>query len=177
MLDLRFVPRALRHIDEVSAEVVACGIYRDERPLAGLAGLLDWRLAGRLSRLAKQGFLVGEVGELLALPVRPRLPFDKLLVAGLGPRGAFGDTTFRSVLERTMNALEGLQVKKAIVELPGRGDDAISAERAAEILLDLIGDDERDALTFVEDPAEQQRIEKHAQERRRSALRAEHAGR
>lgn len=177
MLDLRFVPRALRSLDEVSAEVIACGIYRDERPLGGLAGLLDWRLAGRLSRIAKQGFLLGEVGEVLAVPVRPRLPFDKLLVAGLGPRGAFGDATFKKVLERTLDSLEGLHVKKAIVELPGRGDDAIAAERAAEILLDLIGDDERDALTFVEDPSDQQRIEKRAQERRRSALRAEHAGR
>ena len=177
MLDLRFVPRALRSLDEVSAEVIACGVYRDERPLAGLAGLLDWRLAGRLSRLAKQGFLLGEVGELLALPVRPRLPFDKLIVAGLGPRSAFGDATFRKVLERTLDGLEGLHVKKAIVELPGRGDDAIAAERAVEILLDTIGDDERDALTFVEDPSDQQRIETRAQERRRSALRREHAGR
>jgi len=177
MLDLRFVPRALRSLDEVSAEVIACGIYRDERPLSGLAGLLDWRLAGRLSRLAKQGFLLGEVGELLALPVRPRLPFDKLIVAGLGPRGSFCETTFKTVLERTLDGLEGLHVKKAIVELPGRGDDAISVERATEMLLDLIGDDERDALTFVEDPPEQQRIEKRVQERRRSALRAEHAGR
>jgi len=175
MLDLRFVARDLRRLDEVSAEVVACGIYRDERPLTGLAGLLDWRLAGRLSRLARQGFLLGEVGELLAVPVRPRLPFDKMLVAGLGPRSAFGDATFKKVLERTMTALEGLHVKKAVVELPGRGDEAITAERAAEILLDAIGDDERDALTFVEDPSGQQRIEQHAQDRRRSALRAENA--
>jgi hypothetical protein len=175
MLDLRFVPGDLRRLDAMSAEVVACGIYRDERPLSGLAGLLDWRLAGRLSRLAKQGFLLGEVGELLAVPVRPRLPFDKLLVAGLGPRGAFGDATFKKVLERVTSALSGLHVKKAIVELPGRGDEAITAERAAEILLDLIGDDERDALTFVEDSSGQQRIEKHAQERRRTALRAQNA--
>jgi hypothetical protein len=177
MLDLRFVPRVLRQLDDVSAEVIACGIYRDERPLAGLAGLLDWRLAGRLSRLVKEGFLVGEVGELLAMPVRPRLPFDKLLVAGLGPKSSFGEGPFRTVLERTMNALSGLHVKKAVVELPGRGDAAITAERAADILLDLIGDDERDALTFVEDPGDQQRIEKHAEARRRSALRAENAGR
>lgn len=175
MLDLRFVARDLRRLDEVSAEVVACSIYRDERPLAGLAGLLDWRLAGRLSRLAKQGFLLGEVGELLAVPVRPRLPFDKILVAGLGPRSTFGDATFKKVLERTMTALEGLQVKKAIVELPGRGDEAITPERAAEILLDRLGDDERDALTFVEDPSGQQRIERHAQERHRAAIRAENA--
>ncbi|HVJ91183.1 MAG TPA: M17 family peptidase N-terminal domain-containing protein [Labilithrix sp.] len=176
MLDLRFVPRALRNLDEVSAEIVACGIYRDARPLAGLAGLLDWRLAGRLSRLTKQGFLRGEVGELLAMPVRPRLPFDKLIVAGLGPRGAFGDSTFKKVLDRTMTTLAGLHVKKAVVELPGRGDDAIAAERAAEIVLELIGDEERDGLTFVEDPNDQQRIEKHTQERRRSMLRAASSG-
>lgn len=176
MLDLRFVARDLRRLDEVvGAEVIACSIYRDERPMGGLAGLLDWRLAGRLSRLAKEGFLLGEVGELLAVPVRPRLPFDKILVAGLGPRSAFGDDTYKRVLERTMDALAGLQVKKAVVELPGRGDAAIDAERAADILLDLIGDDERDALTFVEDTAGRERIEKFAQERRRSVLRAESA--
>jgi len=171
MIDLRFVARDLRRLDEMSAEVVACGIFRDARPLRGLAGLVDWRLAGRLSRLAKQGFLVGEVGELLAMPVRPRLGFDKLLVAGLGPRSSFGEATYRRVLERLLDALTGLQVKKAVVELPGRGDSVISPERAAEILLDLIGDDERDALTFVEDPKDRDRIEKHAQERHRSALR------
>ncbi len=175
MLDLRFVARDLRRLDEVSAEVIACGIYRDARPLAGLAGLLDWRLTGRLSKLAKQGFLVGDVGELLAVPVRPRLPFDKILVAGLGVRSSFGDATFKRVLERMVTALSDLNVKKAVLELPGRGDGAIEPERAAEILLDLIGDDERDALTFVEEPNGQLRIERHAQERRRTALRAESA--
>ena len=176
MLALHFVARDLRHLDEVSAEIVTCGVYRDERPLAGLAGLLDWRLAGRLSRLAKDGFLLGEVGELLAMPVRPQLPFDKLIVAGLGPRTGFGDGTFREVLARTMLALEGLNAKNAIVELPGRGDEAISPERAADLLLDVLGDDDRDELTFVEDPNDQQRIEREIHERRRTAPRTERPG-
>ena len=172
MIDLRFVARDLRRLDETSAEVVACGVYRDARPLTGLAGLVDWRLCGKLSRLAKEGFLLGEVGEVLALPVRPRLPFDKLLVAGLGPRASFGDATFKKVTSRMIDAIAGLHAKKAIMELPGRGDEAISAERAAEILLDLIGDDERDVLTFVEEPNGRERIERQAQERRRHAMRA-----
>ena len=171
LLDLRFVARDLRRLDETSAEVIACGIYRDARPMTGLAGLIDWRLAGKLSKLAKRGFLLGEVGEVVALPVRPRLPFDKLLVAGLGPRQSFGDSTFKKVTTRLIDAVAGLHAKKAILELPGRGDEAISAERAADILLDLIGDDERDVLTFVEEPSAQQRIEKQAQERRRQAMR------
>jgi hypothetical protein len=173
MVDLRFVAPDLRRLDEVSSEVVVCGIWRDKRPLTGLANLLDWRLAGRLSRLAKKGFLVGDVGEVLALPARPRLPFDKLLVCGLGPRASFGEPTFRTVLARALDALTGLSVKKAVIELPGRGDGGLDAEQAAEILLDLIGDDERDALCFVEEPEGQRRIEKHAQERHRTALRAQ----
>ena len=173
MIDLRFVAPDLRRLDEVSAEVVVCGIWRDARPLTGLASLLDWRLAGRLSRLARQGFLVGDVGEVLVLPTRPRLPFDKVLVCGLGPRAAFGEATFRTVLARALDALAGLSVKKAVVELPGRGDSNLDAERAASIVLDLIGDDERDALCFVEELEGQQLLEKHAQERHRTALRSQ----
>jgi len=163
MIDLRFVAPDLRRLDEVASEVVVCSIWKDERPLTGLASLLDWRLAGLLSRLAKQGFLVGDVGEVLFLPARPRLPFDKLLVCGLGRRAGFGDEIFRTVLARALDALAGLSVKSAVVELPGRGDGGVDAERAASILLDLIGDDQRDALCFVEEPDGQHLIKKHAQ--------------
>ncbi|MBX3191770.1 MAG: leucyl aminopeptidase [Labilithrix sp.] len=173
MIDLRFVAPDLRRLDEVSAEIVACGVWKDERPLTGLASLLDWRMAGRLSRLARQSFLVGEVGEILVVPSRPRLPFDKVLVAGLGPRASFNDATFRKVLERLLDVLAGLSVKKAVLELPGRGDGGLAPERAAEILLDVVGEEARDGLCFVEEPDGQRRFEKHAQDRHRTALRAQ----
>ncbi len=175
MIDLRFVTPDLRRIDESPAEVIGCGVYRDTRPLTGLAALLDWRMAGRLSKLAKQGFLLGEVGEVLVVPARPRLPFDKLLAFGLGPRESFGDATFRKILERVLDSLAGLHVKKAVLELPGRGDPGIEPERAAAILLDVLGEDERDALAFVEEEPGRKRIEQHALERRRTALRAQQA--
>lgn len=170
MLDLRFVASDLRRLDEISAEVVACGVFRDERPFRGMAGLLDWRLAGRLSRLARQGFLVGEVGELLAVPVRSRLSFDKLLIFGLGPRDAFGDRSYQQVLDRAVDALRGLHVKRAVLELPGRGTEAISAEHAAEVLFEVLSAEERDIITLVEDPSGREGIEKHA-DRRRAASR------
>lgn len=173
MIELRFVAPDLRRLDEVGSEIVVCGVWRDERPFSGLACLLDWRLAGRLSRLARQGFLVGDVGEVLVVPARPRLPFDKLLACGLGPRASFGDATFRTVLERIVDAIAGLSVKKAVIELPGRGARGIDAEHAAEIMLDVVGEDERDSFCFVEEPEGQRRIEKHAQERHRTALRAQ----
>jgi hypothetical protein len=173
MSELRFVAPDLRRLDEVEAEVLACGVYRDARPLTGLAGLVDWRLAGRLSRLAQKGFLVGDVGEVVVLPARPRLTFDKLLLFGLGLRAGFGDATFRTVLERALDALAGLQVKSAVLEMPGRGDGAASAELAADTLFDLVDDARRDALVLVEDAEGQRRFEAAAGDRRRSSLRAQ----
>ena len=82
-MDLHFVPPDLQKLDEpMAAEVVACCIWKDETPMRGLAGLVDWRLAGRLSVLEKSGFLLGNAGEVLCVPGRPRMPFDKVLISG-----------------------------------------------------------------------------------------------
>ncbi|MCL2777276.1 MAG: leucyl aminopeptidase [Polyangiaceae bacterium] len=170
MLDLRFVVPDLRRLDEISAEVIVSCIWKDERPMQGLSSLVDWRLAGRLSQLLRQGFLVGEVGEVLIVPVRHKLRFDNLLVCGLGPRSGFDDATFRRVLGRMLDTLAGLLVKKAVVQLPGRTGDLFDSERAAEILLDLAHDNVHDALTLVEDIDGQKRIERRVAEQHRGAL-------
>jgi hypothetical protein len=133
---LHFVQPDLRAIDASPAEVIACTVWQDERPLRGLAGLLDWRLSGRLSVLARSGFLRGELGEVLLVPGRPKLAFEKVLVLGVGPRTAFDDTVVRATLARLKAALEGLKVKRAIVELPGRSSGALESERAAELLVE-----------------------------------------
>ena len=133
---VHFVEPDLRAIDGASAEVIACSVFGDERPMRGLAGLLDWRLGGKLSALAKAGFLTGESDEVVLVPGRPRLPFEKVLVLGLGPRSSFGDDVVRRALERLGTTLGGLQVKRALVELPGRGTGALDPERSAELLLE-----------------------------------------
>lgn len=171
MIDLRFVAPDLRRLDETDAELMACGVFADERPFRGLAGLLDWRLAGKLSRLAKDGFVVGDVGEAVLLPVRPRLPADKLLVVGLGPKESFDEATYRRVLERTLDAITGLSVKKAIVELPGRGAPALDAATSAALLFEKLTDDQRDALTFVERDADRAVFEQKDGETKRAARR------
>jgi hypothetical protein len=178
-MDFRFVPPDLKKIDHASGEVIACAIWEDLRPLTGLAGLLDWRLVGLLSKLARGGareeaperpaFLGGALGEVLFVPGKPRLPFDKVLVVGLGPRAAFGDDAFRTALRRLVTTLDGLHVRRAVVELPGRGDDAIAPERAAELVLEQVAArSDQDAWVLVEPLEAQKRIAKRAQERRRS---------
>ncbi len=171
-MEFRFLPPDMRHIDETSAELLACTVWSDERPLRGLAGLLDWRMSGRLSALAKSGFLGGERGEVVMVQGKPSLPFEKLLVFGLGARADFGEEAFRGVVVRLLRALEGLRVRRAVVELPGRADGSIDCERAADIVLECVGDSpEHDAWWLVEDADAQRRIQQRAQDDRRRARR------
>jgi hypothetical protein len=151
---LHFVEPDLRAIDTTSAEVIACSAFEDERPLRGLAGLLDWRLAGRLSALAKTDFLTGALDEVVMVPGRPHLPFEKVLVLGLGQRSTFDDAVVRRVLARLLLALEGLNVKRALVEMPGRATGKLDPSHAAELLLECAeGALEHEMWTLVDDEA------------------------
>jgi hypothetical protein len=171
-MELQFVPPDLEQLDAAGAEVVVCTAWLDQRPCAGLAGLLDWRLAGRISRLLREEFAHGALGEVLCVPGRPRLPFDKVLVLGLGERARFDADAFRIAVERLCTTLEGLHVRRAVVELPGRADDAIAPELAAELALARIGASPvHDAWWLVESATAEQRIlawEKEDRLRRRS---------
>ena len=168
-MDLRFSTPELRKLDLLGTEIIVSTIASDERPPHGVTGLLDFRLAGRISRQIQAGFATGKVGEVLLIPGKPKLPFDKILLFGIGKRSEFNDPVFRTVLNKILRTLEGLRVRTAVVELPGRHFDAISPERAADILLESTGGQkEHDVWTLIE-PAEAQRaITQHMiQERRR----------
>jgi len=167
-VELHFLPPELRRMDEADVELCACTIWSDERPMRGFAGLLDWRLGGRLSALLKSRFMQGELGETLLVPGKPHLSFDKVLVVGLGARSAFGDGTFRDSVLRVARALEGMRVRRAVVELPGRAAGAIAPEDAITLALDCLGNTpEHDAWWLVEDAASQRRIVERATDERR----------
>jgi hypothetical protein len=172
-MELHFLPPAPRHLDEASAEVCACTIWTDERPMRGLAGMLDWRLGGKLSALLKSGFLLGELGEALLVPGKPNLPFEKVLVVGLGARSGFGDGTFRLAVQQMARALEGMRVRRAVVELPGRATGAIDPEQAIAVALECVGaSPEHDAWWLVDDPAVEKAMEPRLRSRRTATLRA-----
>jgi hypothetical protein len=99
------------------------------------------------------------VGEVLLVPGRPKVPFDKVLLFGVGTRADFCEPVFRDVLSRILTALEGLRARTAVVELPGRHFDGVSAERAADILLEMAGArTEHDVWTLIEPPEAQRTI-------------------
>jgi Cytosol aminopeptidase family, N-terminal domain len=168
-VELRFTTPELRKLDLLGTEVIVSTVASDERPPHGVTGLLDFRLAGRISRLIESGFATGSVGEVLLVPGKPKLPFDKLLLFGIGRQTQFNEPVFRAVLDKILRTLEGLRARSAVVELPGRHFNAISPERAADILLESAGGQkEHDVWTLIEPPEAQRAITQHMiQERRR----------
>lgn len=172
-MELLFVPPLLRRLDEVPIEALLCGVFAGERPPRGVAGLVNWRLAGRVDRLVESGFLTGDLGEVMLLPGRPSVAADKVLLFGLGPRETFDEGVFDAVVRRQLRALVDLCARSAVVELPGRHDDALSPESSADRFLAAAAEHDGafDAFTLVERPQAQRRVTQHMIEQRRRVRR------
>ncbi|MBS2029572.1 MAG: hypothetical protein JST54_16840 [Deltaproteobacteria bacterium] len=71
-------------LDTLSIETLALFMLTDRRPLRGVAGLVDWRLCGELSRALQSGGITGKLGERLLMPTHSRVGARRLLVFGAG---------------------------------------------------------------------------------------------
>ena len=171
-MDLRFVSPLLAELDAIESEVLACSVWQDVRPSGGVSELCDWRLCGRISQLQRKGYLLGQLGEVMLLPAGPRMMADKLLVFGAGPRSEFDEETFARIVRHMLRTLDNLQAHQAVVELPGRQDDRIAAERAADMLLEAAGRSHESCTWILIEGAEaRRRITQHMIEERRRVRR------
>jgi hypothetical protein len=172
-MDLRFIAPELARLDEIDAEVLACSVWSDVRPSHGAAGLCDFRLGGRVSELQRRGLLRGTFAEVVMIPGRPRLTFDKVVILGAGSRASFSETAYRTLVRNLLTIMEGLLARAVVAELPGRADELISADRAADILLDCAArKPDHGAWTLLEGAIGKQRIVEHMIEERRRVRRA-----
>ncbi|HWE24291.1 MAG TPA: M17 family peptidase N-terminal domain-containing protein, partial [Myxococcales bacterium] len=145
-MDLSFYPLTMEAVDQADAEALCLFVAADERPLTGLAGLADWRLCGRLSRMIRAGLVTGSGGEALLTPPGSRLSFKKLFVFGLGDA-----TTEDELASRVAEALRKLAhagVRDAALQLPAR----LPPERGVRTLMEGDGALSR-ALVFASEPA------------------------
>ena len=169
-MDIRFVQPDLRKFDDLKSEAVAVPIFSDERPLSGTAGLLDWRLCGRLSRLIVQGRVTADAGETIIIPSRPRLPFDKIFLFGMGPSSAFDEEVFSRAVEKVLQTLTDARVRSSSFILPGRSLGLIESVYAMERFLDIAGrHPEHDEITLIEEADEQKVMSPIVEKARRRA--------
>jgi Cytosol aminopeptidase family, N-terminal domain len=70
-------------IDTIEVDALAVFVG-PERPLQGLAGFVDWRLCGGLSRAIRDGLFAADRREALLLPSRGRVAAARIFCLGLG---------------------------------------------------------------------------------------------
>ena len=109
--------------------------FGDERPLRGAAGLCDWRLCGRLSRMLQSSRVAGKSGEVTLYPPGKRLPFARLLLVGLGPGDRFDEKAAHEVSRVIADKMRKLGIARYALVPPGRSTGRLSARRALEIYL------------------------------------------
>jgi hypothetical protein len=142
MIQVSFVGAELGRWDVTQADAISVGIFADQRPLRGPAGLLDWRLCGRLSQMIRQGRLSGSTGEKLLL-VTQRVPWQRVLAIGLGESIAFDEGTFRAAADCCLDTLRRIGVSSLAIALPGRDIDLVRPDRALAAFLDALAESER----------------------------------
>jgi hypothetical protein len=118
-------------------DLLAVPVFTDVRPLRGAAGLLDWRMCGRLSGFVTAGKLSGAEGEQLLFPSASRLPWRFVLAAGAGTFADFSDKRLRALVKRTVATVRGLKVSRVALALPLReprpGESMGGAESPASL--------------------------------------------
>lgn len=121
--------------DRIEADCLVAFLHADDRPPPGVAGLLDWRLNGTLSRLLKEGWFQAADGEALLLVTGRRTRAPRLLVIGLGLRREAGAGRLRRAGAVALARLGGLGVSRAVVGLPGPAEPPL---REAEQVVSLV---------------------------------------
>lgn len=132
-MKLRLALPTLESLDELGPEPQGCLVvttFAEDRPLRGLTGLVDWRLNGQLSRLLRRDFVDGHWLETTMAPIEGRLPFDRLLLVGLGRRGDFAAQRFEEACHTCFAALAGVGALRWAMPLPGRGGLDIGVRQA-----------------------------------------------
>jgi hypothetical protein len=101
----------------VDVGLVPC--FEDERPLQGLAGYIDWRSCGMLSRLIRSGWCTGREGESLLMPTQVGLPVERLVIVGLGSSSGVTPTRAATTIGSIVEIAHRLRPRSVLAAMPG----------------------------------------------------------
>ncbi len=71
-------------IDKVPSDTLVLSVFKDERPLKGANGLVDWRLCGKISRLIMDKTITCDYKEVTLIMSSKKMMAPRILVVGLG---------------------------------------------------------------------------------------------
>lgn len=122
-------------IDRIECEAIIAYFFADERPLKGMAGWIDGRLNGGLSRLINNGRIGGHFKEFILIGSQDKICSPRILLVGLGHSSQFSFKRFSQISVEIRKVIMRMKVFHLATPLPGLHLTDLEPSRAAEIFL------------------------------------------
>lgn len=136
---LDFGAPTLQGLDALDVDLLAVSVFAEDRPLRDLAGLVDWRLNGQVSRVLHAGRFGGQPGESMLLPCGDRIGAGRLLVFGLGDSAGWSEGRFAEAAEWIWGIASRLRATRVAMPFPGAHRSAIAPGRCGRLLVSAAG--------------------------------------
>ncbi len=128
-------------VDAQECDVLVTGFFRDERPLKGSSGWLDWRLNGMLSQLLIENKLTGDWKEATLIPSRERILPKMILLLGLGEVKRYSYLRLRELSPYLLDTLRKLGWLNVCLSFPHGESYHVDYRKIVESLIEGIADE------------------------------------
>jgi len=126
---------SILRLSMLQGDVLSLFMWEMQKPPQGPVGLVDWRLAGLISRHILSGWISGKSGESVLVPLPGGPGASKMLLTGLGPVREFNQQVFIKSLDCAWKYFNDHKCFNIILDLPGRSGNVIDAACAMEWFL------------------------------------------
>jgi hypothetical protein len=127
-------------VDVQECDVLVTGFFKDERPLKGSSGWIDWRLNGMLSRFLMEKKLTGAWKETILIPSQGRIIPRMILLMGLGLVKEYSYLRLRDLPPHLLETLKKLDASNVCLSLPYEESTSVDCGKLAEVLIEGIAD-------------------------------------
>jgi len=127
-------------VDVQECDVLVTGFFKDERPLKGSSGWIDWRLNGMLSRFLMDGKLTGDWKEMTLIPSQGRIMPRMILLLGLGEVKKYSYLRLQELPPHLLKTLKKLDTFNICLSLPYEESTHVDCGKLAELLIEGIAE-------------------------------------
>jgi len=131
---------SIEKVDAQECDVLVTGFFKDERPLRGATGWIDWRLNGMLSQFLIEKKLTGDWKETTLIPSQGRIAPRMILLLGLGEMNKYSYLRLRELSLHLLETLKKLDILRVCLSLPYEESYNVDCGKLAEVLIEGIAD-------------------------------------
>ncbi|MFH1727333.1 MAG: M17 family peptidase N-terminal domain-containing protein [Pseudomonadota bacterium] len=131
-MKVKIIHKALR---AANCDVFIVPVFKDERPLSRITGLIDWKLSGRISKLIEKNSFSGELGEKLLFGNISKIGGKNIILIGLGLKKNFGTGSLKNVFDILNESLPSI-MKTSVAIAP---EQFLSAHVDVSKVVDSVG--------------------------------------